>query len=127
MIRKFHGIDQHKNFSTISVLDLEGKEVYFKSICLDLRSYIDRLGSGDTAVMEVSTETFYWADHVGAGNTPDSKAIEADRSTCAGFPLTAQVKAGENISDTTGLPIGIYDSLIMIFNNHFYYWWTCGE
>lgn len=66
MIRKFHGIDRHKNFSTISVLDLEGKEVYFKSICLDLRSYIGRLGPEDAVIMEASTGTFYWADQVEA-------------------------------------------------------------
>ena len=43
MIRKFHGIDRHKNFSTISGLDLEGKVVDFKSICLDLRSVSSRI------------------------------------------------------------------------------------
>ncbi len=62
MIRRFHGIDRHKNFSTISVLDLEGKEIGFQSICLDLRSYIDGLGPEDAVIMEASTGTFYWAD-----------------------------------------------------------------
>ena len=64
MIRRFHGIDRHKNFSTISVLDLEGKEIGFKSICLDLRSYINGLGPEDAVIMEASTGTFYWADLV---------------------------------------------------------------
>ena len=45
MIRRFHGIDRHKNFSTISVLNLEGKEIDFSSICLNLKSYIDGLGA----------------------------------------------------------------------------------
>ncbi len=66
MIRRFHGIDRHKNFSTISVLDLEGKEIGFKSICLNLRSYIDGLGPEDAVIMEASTGTFYWADLVEA-------------------------------------------------------------
>ncbi len=37
MIMRFHGIDRHKNFSTISVLDQEGKEIDFQSICFNLK------------------------------------------------------------------------------------------
>ena len=54
MIRRFNGIDRHKNFSTISVLDLEGKEIDFSSICLNLKSYIDGLGPEDAVIMEAS-------------------------------------------------------------------------
>ena len=66
MIRRFHGIDRHKNFSTISVLDPEGKEIFFQSICFDLKGYIDGLGPEDAVIMEASTGTFYWADQVEA-------------------------------------------------------------
>jgi len=43
MIERFHGIDRHKAYSTISVLDREGREVSFFT-CHDLRRYIE--GSG---------------------------------------------------------------------------------
>ena len=45
MIRRFHGIDRHKAYSTISVLDREGQEVQFIGAC-DLKGYLKELGPG---------------------------------------------------------------------------------
>ena len=39
MITKFHGIDKHKKYSTISVLNRKGEEVDFRQKCYDLKEY----------------------------------------------------------------------------------------
>ena len=51
MVTRFHGIDRHKKYSTVSVLDPDGKEV---------------LGPQDAVVLEASCGSFYWADRVEA-------------------------------------------------------------
>jgi len=55
LIQRFHGIDQHKEHSTISVLNREGSGVEFFSKCPDLRGYIKQPGPEDAVVMEVVT------------------------------------------------------------------------
>ena len=64
MINRFHGIDRHKKFSTISVLDRGGGEVKFLAACHDLRSYISSLSTEDAVVLEASTGSFWWADQI---------------------------------------------------------------
>jgi len=64
MIQRFHGIDRHKEHSTISVLNREGQEVEFLSKRPDLRGYIKQLGPEDAVVMEAATGAFFWADLV---------------------------------------------------------------
>ncbi len=64
MITRFHGIDKHKKYSTISVLNRKGEEVDFRQKCNDLKEYIKNLGPEDAAVIESSTGAFYWADQV---------------------------------------------------------------
>jgi transposase len=66
MIEKVHGIDRHKSFSTISVLDRQGEEVRFEGVCRDLAKYVEGLGSSDAVVMEASTGSFWWAEQVEA-------------------------------------------------------------
>jgi transposase len=63
MIRRFHGIDRHKAFSTISVLDREGQEVRFVGAC-DLKEYLKVLGPEDAVVLEASGGSFWWADRI---------------------------------------------------------------
>ena len=68
MIGRFHGIDRHKAYSTISVLDREGQEVRFVGAC-DLRAYLKELGAEDAVVLEASGGSFWWADRKrGAGS-----------------------------------------------------------
>ena len=55
MITRFHGMDRHKKYSTISVLNRQGEEVEFKQKCYDLKEYIENLGPEDAVVMESST------------------------------------------------------------------------
>ena len=64
MIRRFHGIDRHKSYSTISVLNREGQEVDFIVRCTDLKEYIERLDAGDAVILEASSGSFYWADRI---------------------------------------------------------------
>jgi transposase len=66
MIEKVHGIDRHKKFSTISVLDRGGEEVRFIPACRDLGEYVDGLGAQDAVVLEASTGAFFWADRIEA-------------------------------------------------------------
>ena len=60
---RFHGIDRHKNYSTVSVLDREGRESRFIRSC-NLREYIEQLNEEDAVVLEASCESFYWAGRV---------------------------------------------------------------
>ncbi|KKL67239.1 hypothetical protein LCGC14_2136970 [marine sediment metagenome] len=64
MITRFHGIDKHKKYSTISVLNRKGEEIDFKQKCYDLKEYIDNLGPEDAVVIESSTGAFSCADRV---------------------------------------------------------------
>ena len=43
MITRYHGIDKHKKYSTISVLNRQGEEVDFRQKCYDLKEYIENL------------------------------------------------------------------------------------
>ena len=64
MITRFHGIDKHKKYSTISVLNRKREEVDFRQKCYDLKEYIENLGFEDAVVIESSTGAFYWADQI---------------------------------------------------------------
>jgi transposase len=64
MLQRFHGMDRHKKFSTISVLNREGEEIQFLSACYDLRKYIEDLGPEDAVILEASSGTFWWADRI---------------------------------------------------------------
>ena len=50
MITRFHGIDKHKKYSTISVLNRQGEEVDFRQKCYDLKEYIENFGPEDAVV-----------------------------------------------------------------------------
>ena len=64
MRTKFHGIDRHKKYSTIAVVDRKGEEIAFEARCTDLKGYIEKLGPEDAVIIEASTGAFYWADLV---------------------------------------------------------------
>ncbi|MEW5814495.1 MAG: hypothetical protein AB1798_03735 [Spirochaetota bacterium] len=63
-MERFHGIDRHKAYSAISVLNCEGVEIAFHPAVKDLRKYLDDLGPEDAVVLEASTGSFWWADHI---------------------------------------------------------------
>lgn len=66
MIERVHGVDRHKRFSTISVLDRQGQEVEFQAACRNFETYVEELGPTDAVVIEASTGAFWWADQVEA-------------------------------------------------------------
>ena len=43
MIERFHGVDRHKQFSTISVVNREGEEIQFLSACWDLTNVLSEV------------------------------------------------------------------------------------
>lgn len=63
MMTRFHGVDRHKNYSTISVLDRDGKEARFLRSCA-IEDYLSNLGAGDAVVLEASCGCFYWVDRI---------------------------------------------------------------
>jgi transposase len=63
-VERFHGIDRHKAYSTISVLNREGIEIAFHPCIKDLKAYLDSLGPEDAIVLEASTGSFWWADYI---------------------------------------------------------------
>jgi transposase len=65
MVTRFHGVDRHKKYSTVSVLDRDGKQVLFRRACA-LQDYVNELGSQDAVVLEASCGSFYWADRIEA-------------------------------------------------------------
>jgi|GEM_PF-4449561 len=65
-IEREHGIDRHKQFSTISVLNRQGEEVHFEGVCREFGKYVEGLGPTDAVVLEASTVSFWWADQIEA-------------------------------------------------------------
>jgi len=65
MVLRFHGIDRHKKFSTVSVLDRNGQEVRFLRSCA-MQDYLVELGAEDAVILEASCGCFFWADRIEA-------------------------------------------------------------
>lgn len=65
MVRRYHGIDRHKNYSTVSVLDREGREEQFLRSC-KIEEYLKELSEEDAVILEASCGSFYWADRIEA-------------------------------------------------------------
>lgn len=63
MIQRFHGLDVHRSFTTVSVLNNGGEENNFIPHNTDLLGYVSKLGSEDAAVLEASTGAFYMGRH----------------------------------------------------------------
>ena len=64
-VTRSQGIERHKKYSTVSVLDREGHEVRLIRSC-DLNEYIGQLNDQDAVVLEASCGSFYWADRIEA-------------------------------------------------------------
>ena len=64
MTTRFHGIDLHKRYATISVRDTNGKEILTVLKCVDFKGYVDTLTNRDTVVIESLNNAFYWADRI---------------------------------------------------------------
>lgn len=64
MYTRFHGIDLHKRYMTISVRDESGREMFTQLKCTDFLGYIRTLTSEDVLVVEDVNNAFYWADEM---------------------------------------------------------------
>ncbi len=98
MVTRFHGIDRHKKFSTVSVLDRYGKEVRFLRSCM-MEDYLRDLGAEDAVIPEASCGCFYWAEQIGLlvtipGITPlTAAAFLADIGDVRRFKSLRQMNA----------------------------------
>jgi hypothetical protein len=63
---KYHGVDLHKKYATISVRNEEGTEEKFVRAQADMKGYVSSLGSEDSVVVEASTGALYWAEKIQA-------------------------------------------------------------
>jgi transposase InsO family protein len=61
---KYHGVDLHKKYATISVREEGGKEQGFLRAQADIQGYVSSLGSQDAVVLEASAGALYWAERI---------------------------------------------------------------
>jgi transposase len=61
---KYHGVDLHKKYATISVRDEGGKEQSFARAQADIQGYVASLGSEDAVVLEACAGALYWAERI---------------------------------------------------------------
>jgi len=57
--KRFHGIDLHKRYVTINVLDSDGKKIKFIANCKEFQLYINGLDENDSIVIESINNAFY--------------------------------------------------------------------
>jgi hypothetical protein len=61
---RYHGVDLHKKYATISVRNEEGREEKFVRAQADMKSYVASLGSEDAVVLEACAGALYWAEKI---------------------------------------------------------------
>lgn len=64
MSKRFHGIDLHKRYATISVRNEKGEEINLINRCYKFSDYIHNLGPKDEVVIEALTGAFFWSDQI---------------------------------------------------------------
>jgi transposase len=64
MEKRYHGIDLHKRYATISIRDEEGREIQHISKCMDFEGFVETLTADDVAVIESINNAFFWADKI---------------------------------------------------------------
>lgn len=64
MYKRFHGVDLHKRYATISVRNEKGEEIKRISCCTDFMDYISRLTHEDAVILETLSQAFYWSDEI---------------------------------------------------------------
>ena len=61
---RYHGVDLHKKYATISVRNEEGTEEKFVRAQADIKGYVSSLGGEDVVVLEASAGALYWAEKI---------------------------------------------------------------
>lgn len=61
---RYHGVDLHKRYATVSVRDGSGEEVQQVPRERDFSGYVEDLGPEDVVALEASSGALYWADRI---------------------------------------------------------------
>ena len=61
---RYHGVDLHKRYATISVRDDSGEQVRYVAQVQNFAEYVACLGSEDAVVLESSSGSFWWAERI---------------------------------------------------------------
>ena len=61
---RYHGVDLHKKYATISVRNEVGTEEKFVRAQADIKGYVASLGREDAVVLEASAGALYWAEKI---------------------------------------------------------------
>ena len=64
MYKRFHGVDLHKRYATVSIRNGDGKEVHRIAKCIDFKDYVSKLNSNDIVIIETVSNAFYWSDEI---------------------------------------------------------------
>lgn len=61
---RYHGVDLHKKYVTVSVRDEAGAQIAFMGRELDIAAYVGRLTAEDVVGLEASVGALYWAERI---------------------------------------------------------------
>lgn len=61
---RYHGVDLHKKYVTVSVRDDAGAQIAFMGREVDHAVYVERLTAEDVVVLEASAGALYWAERI---------------------------------------------------------------
>jgi len=61
---RYHGVDLHKKYATISARNEGGTEETFMKAQADIKGYVASLSSEDAVVLEASSGALYWAEKI---------------------------------------------------------------
>lgn len=61
---RFHGVDLHKRFATLSVRDESGAQIRYIARVENFAQYVAGLGGEDVVVLESSSGSFWWAERI---------------------------------------------------------------
>ncbi len=62
---RYHGVDLHKKYVTVSVRDETGAQIAFMGRETDITGYVGRLSAEEVVALEASAGALYWAERIG--------------------------------------------------------------
>ncbi len=61
---RYHGVDLHKRYATVSVREESGEPMRFIAREPDFRHYVAGLGPEEAVLLEASSGAFRWAERI---------------------------------------------------------------
>lgn len=61
---RYHGVDLHKKYVTVSVRDEDGGQIAFMLREYSIEGYVGKLNAGDVVALEASAGALYWAERI---------------------------------------------------------------